>query len=99
MTNNDPEYVAQLERALEAAELENKGLEEQIRKQDETIADIADQLAPTRMGEPMIYSADQLATAHAKGRVEGLREAAAVCRDYPRQYAGYCAAAIERLLK
>lgn len=106
MRNDDPEYTAQLERALETAELEIKWLEEQIRKQDETIADIADQLAPIRMGEPMIYSADQLAAARAKGREEGLLMALDEIRKlnhgFPIKAIAdglQCAAAIERLLK
>ena len=54
MTNDDPMYVRHLEKALEAAELEIKGLEAEARERDETLAEMQEQLAPTRMGEPMI---------------------------------------------
>jgi len=61
MRNDDPDYVRSLERALEAAELEIKGLEGELREQDKILAELQEQLAPTRMGEPYItYSAGQL---------------------------------------
>ena len=40
--------------ALEAAELEIKGLEGELREQDRILAEMQEQLAPTRMGGPMI---------------------------------------------
>lgn len=52
MRNDDPDYVRSLERALEAAELEIKGLEGEIREQYKILAELQEQLAPTRMGEP-----------------------------------------------
>jgi hypothetical protein len=54
MTNDDPDYVRHLERALEAAELEIKGLENELREQDEALRQMQEQLAPVRMGEPYI---------------------------------------------
>ncbi len=54
MTNDDPMYLRHLEKALEAAELEIKGLEGELREQDKILAEMQEQLAPTRMGEPMI---------------------------------------------
>ena len=54
MTNDDPMYLRHLEQALEAAELEIKGLEGELREQDKILAEMQDQLAPTRMGEPYI---------------------------------------------
>lgn len=54
MRNDDPDYLAQLERALEAAELEIKGLEAELREKDTVLTEMLEQLAPTRMGEPMI---------------------------------------------
>ena len=58
MRNDDPMYVRQLEQALEAAELEIKGLENQIREQDKLFAEMQEQLAPTHMGEPVIRNDD-----------------------------------------
>ena len=52
MTNDDPMYLRHLEKALEAAELEIKGLEGELREQDKILAEMQEQLAPTRMGEP-----------------------------------------------
>jgi hypothetical protein len=52
--NDDPEYVRSLERALEAAELEIKGLEGELREQDKVLQQLHEQLAPTHMGEPLI---------------------------------------------
>lgn len=52
--NDDPEYVISLERALEAAELEIKGLEGELREQDKVLQQLHDQLSPTHMGEPLI---------------------------------------------
>ncbi|MBK8745628.1 hypothetical protein [Propionivibrio sp.] len=52
--NDDPEYVRSLERALEAAELEIKGLEGELREQDKVLQQLHDQLSPTHMGEPQI---------------------------------------------
>jgi len=76
MRNDDPDYVRSLERALEAAELEIKGLEGELREQDKILAELQEQLAPTRMGEPYItYSAGQLRQA----KVEVLRTAAEKC--------------------
>ena len=54
MTNDDTMYLRHLEKALEAAELEIKGLEGEMREQDKILAEMQAQLAPTRMGEPMI---------------------------------------------
>lgn len=54
MRNDDPEYVRQLERALEAAELEIKGLENELREQDEALRVMQEQIAPTHMGEPVL---------------------------------------------
>ena len=54
MTNDDPMYLRHLEQALEAAELEIKGLEGELREHDKILAEMQEQLAPTRMGEPMI---------------------------------------------
>ena len=54
MTNDDPMYLRHLEKALEAAEIEIKGLEGELREQDKVIAEMQEQLSPTRMGEPMI---------------------------------------------
>ena len=54
MTNDDSMYLRHLEQALEAAELEIKGLEGELREQDKILAEMQEQLAPTRMGEPMI---------------------------------------------
>jgi hypothetical protein len=52
--NDDPEYVRSLERALEAAELEIKGLEGELREKDKILAEMQEQLSPTHMGEPLI---------------------------------------------
>lgn len=54
MRNDDRMYVMHLESALEAAELEIKGLENELREQDKVIQQLHDQLSPTRMGEPLI---------------------------------------------
>ena len=54
MTNDDPMYLRHLEQALEAAELEIKGLEGELREHDKILAEMQEQLAPTRMGEPTI---------------------------------------------
>lgn len=54
MTNDDPMYLRHLEQALEAAELEIKGLEDELRKRDKILAEMQEQLAPTHMGEPLI---------------------------------------------
>ena len=50
--NDDPEYVRSLERALEAAELEIKGLEGELREQDKVLQQLQEQLNPMHMGEP-----------------------------------------------
>jgi hypothetical protein len=55
MRNDDPMYVRHLERALEAAELEIKGLEAEARERDKVLMEMQEQLAPTRMGEPVIW--------------------------------------------
>lgn len=52
MTNDDPMYVRHLEQALEAAELEIKGLENEARKRENLLAQMQEQLNPTNMGEP-----------------------------------------------
>lgn len=54
MRNDDPMYVRHLESALEAAELEIKGLEGELREQDKILQQLQEQLAPTHMGEPLI---------------------------------------------
>jgi chaperonin cofactor prefoldin len=54
MRNDDPMYVRQLEQAVEAAELEIKGLLKQIREQDKLMAEMHKQLAPKFMGEPLV---------------------------------------------
>lgn len=54
MRNDDSNYVQQLERALEAAELEIKGLENELREQDEALRVMQEQIAPTHMGEPVL---------------------------------------------
>lgn len=54
MTNDDTMYLQNLEKALEAAELEIKVLEDELRERDKILAEMQEQLAPTRMGEPMI---------------------------------------------
>lgn len=54
MRNDDPMYVKHLERALEAAELEIKGLEGELREQYKVIQQLHEQLNPTHMGEPLI---------------------------------------------
>lgn len=54
MRNDDPMYVRHLESALEAAELEIKGLEGELREQDKVLQQLHDQLSPTHMGEPLI---------------------------------------------
>ncbi len=58
MRNDDPDYVRSLERALEAAELEIKGLEGELREQDKILQQLQEQLQeqlnPTHMGEPLI---------------------------------------------
>lgn len=54
MRNDDPGYVRSLERAIEAAELETKGLEDELREKDKTLIEMQEQIAPTHMGEPMI---------------------------------------------
>ena len=51
MRNDDPMYVKHLESALEAAELEIKGLEHEGRERDKILVEIQEQFAPTRMGE------------------------------------------------
>jgi len=81
MRNDDPMYVKHLEYALEAAELEIKGLEGELREQDKILSQMQEQLAPTKMREPYItYAAAQLREA----QVEVLREAAdeLVARGY-----------------
>ena len=55
MTNDDPMYVRHLERALEAAEIEIKGLEAEARERDKVLMEMQEQLAPPRMGEPVIW--------------------------------------------
>jgi len=52
MRNDDPMYVKHLESALEAAELEIKGLEGELREQDKVLQQLQEQLSPTHMGEP-----------------------------------------------
>lgn len=55
MTNDDPMYLRHLEKALEAAELEIKGLEGELREQDKVLQQMQEQMAPpTYMGEPFI---------------------------------------------
>ena len=54
MTNDDPMYVRHLEKALEAAELEIKGLEEELHEQGVMPIELQQQLSPTHMGEPLI---------------------------------------------
>jgi len=50
--NDDPEYVRHLESALEAAELEIKGLEGELREQDKILQQLQEQLNQMHMGEP-----------------------------------------------
>lgn len=52
MTNDDPMYVRHLEQALEAAELEIKGLENEARERENLLTQMQEQLNPTHMGEP-----------------------------------------------
>ncbi len=52
MRNDDPMYVKHLESALEAAELEIKGLEGELREQDKILQQLHEQLNPMHMGEP-----------------------------------------------
>lgn len=52
MRNDDPMYVRHLEQALEAAELEIKGLENEARERDALLAQMQEQLNPMHMGEP-----------------------------------------------
>ena len=55
MRNDDPMYVRHLEQALEAAEKEIKGLEDELREKDRLLCEMQEQLAPpTFMGEPFI---------------------------------------------
>jgi len=54
MTNDDPMYVKHLERALAAAELEIKGLEDDLHEQGLMLIEIQQQLNPTHMGEPLV---------------------------------------------
>ena len=58
MRNDDPMYVRHLESALEAAEIEIKGLEGELREQDKILQQLHEQLNPTHMGEPLIVGAD-----------------------------------------
>lgn len=54
MRNDDPEYVRDLERSNRAMEQEIKDLELEIDHKNRIIADMAEQLCPTFMGEPLI---------------------------------------------
>ncbi len=55
MTNDDPMYVRHLEKALEGAEKEIKGLEDELREKDRLLCEMQEQLMPpTYMGEPFI---------------------------------------------
>ena len=54
MTNDDPLYVRQLESALEGAEKEIKGLEDELRKSQEIAYEMHKEMVPTHMGEPVI---------------------------------------------
>lgn len=54
MTNDDPMYVRQLEAARDAAEIEIKALEDELRRCHKIIREQQDALNPTHMGEPLI---------------------------------------------
>ena len=54
MTNDDPMHVRQLEAARDAAEIEIKALEDELRRCHEIIAEQQNALNPTHMGEPLI---------------------------------------------
>ena len=54
MRNDDPEYVRDLERSNRSMEQEIKDLELEIDHKNRIIADMAEQLCPTCMGEPVI---------------------------------------------
>lgn len=45
MRNDDPMYLRHLEQALEAAELEIKGLENELRERDKMLAEMQEQIA------------------------------------------------------
>ena len=54
MRNDDPEYVRDLERSNCSMEQEIKDLELEIDHKNRLLADMAEQLCPTYMGEPLI---------------------------------------------
>ena len=54
MTNDDPMYVQQLEAARDAAEIEIKALEDELRLCHKIIAEQQKALNPTHMGEPLM---------------------------------------------
>lgn len=54
MRNDDPLYVRQLEAARDAAEIEIKALEDELKRCHEIMAEQQNDLNPTHMGEPRI---------------------------------------------
>lgn len=54
MINDDPMYVRQLEAARDAAEIEIKALEDELKRCHEIMSEQQDAMNPTYMGEPLI---------------------------------------------
>ena len=54
MSNDDPEYVRDLERSVRSMEIEIRVLEQEVSEKNRIIADLQNALNPTYMGEPLI---------------------------------------------
>jgi len=77
MTNDDPEYLRDLERARDSMECEIRSLEYEISQRDGIIAELQKANNPTHMGEPVITKAD----GYYEGRVHVLRAFLARTKD------------------